>query len=279
MNVRVFDERQPIPPSCKTVRLSRSDIRRGTLLLVNRDHPVRLPASDIEPVGRGIRGSAHAEEREIALERNCSRKLSALLEACGALDRIAVVSGYRSLESQRRLYEASLREYGEAFTASYVALPGASEHQTGLAVDVGLIGGEIDYIRPAFPDEGVCAVFRELAPRYGFVQRYREGKESRTGIASEPWHYRYVGYPHSVAMEHYGLCLEEYIEFVKRYAWGRTHLVVEGGESRAETYFVQATGDATEATVPSGADFFWSGNNADGFVVTVFYAKDGDRYA
>lgn len=277
MNGWIVESREPHHSDYESVRLNRADVHRGTLLLVNRQYPVRLPAARrIDPIPGDILRSANAEEREIALESECSRQLSALLDACEARDRIAVVSGYRSLEAQHRLYEASLTEHGEAFTASYVALPGASEHQTGLAVDVGLYGGELDYIRPSFPNDGVCAAFRLLAPRYGFVQRYPEGKESVTGIACEPWHYRYVGHPHAVAMAHFGVCLEEYIDLLKRHAWGRTHLFAENEEARAEIYYVEATGDATEVPIAGGGVARWSGNNADGFVVTVVRAKEGD---
>ncbi|XID91695.1 D-alanyl-D-alanine carboxypeptidase family protein [Paenibacillaceae bacterium WGS1546] len=276
MNGWIVESREPRHADNEYARLNRADVHRGTLLLVNRHFPVRLPAEGIKPIPGDMLRSANAEELEVSLEPECSRQLSALLDACEARDRIAVVSGYRSLDEQHRLYEASLAEHGEAFTASYVALPGASEHQTGLAVDVGQYGEELDYIRPSFPNDGVCAAFRLLAPIYGFVQRYPEGKEALTGIACEPWHYRYVGHPHAVIMAHLGLVLEEYIELLKRHAWGRTHLFAENGESRTEIYYVEATGEATEVPIAKGGAARWSGNNADGFVVTVVRAREGE---
>ena len=72
-----------------------------------------------------------------------------------------------------------------------------SEHQTGLAIDLGLASEEIDVIRPNFPYSGVCAAFRKQAADYGFILRYPAGKEAVTGIAYEPWHFRYVGVPHA----------------------------------------------------------------------------------
>lgn len=192
-----------------------------------------------------------------------------MIDACEATDKITVVSGYRSSRKQRQIYESTLASHGEAFTASYVALPGASEHQTGLAVDVGLLDRELDYIRPSFSGEGASGVFRDLAPVYGFIQRYQEGKEEVTGIACEPWHYRYVGYPHAAIMEQRGLCLEEYTGYVKDFPWGIRHLCYEDGERVYEIYYVKATGEETDVPIVTGGSAEWSGNNQDGYIITV----------
>lgn len=72
-------------------------------------------------------------------------------------------------------------------------------------------GENVDFIRPDFPYEGISQRFRELAPAYGFIERYPAGKERVTGIAHEPWHFRYVGTSHAKSMARQGLCLEEYL--------------------------------------------------------------------
>lgn len=108
-----------------------------------------------------------------------------------------------------------MAESGEAFTRQYVALPGCSEHQTGLAIDLGRASEHIDFIRPDFPTDGVCGAFRRLAARYGFIERYPRGREAVTGIAHEPWHFRYVGAPHALLLTENGLCLEEYPDFLR----------------------------------------------------------------
>lgn len=87
-------------------------------------------------------------------------------------------------------------------------------HETGLAIDVGKELEEVDFICPEFPYEGVCQIFRELAPMYGFIERYPKGKEAVTGIAKEPWHFRYVGYPHARIIQNLGMTLEEYHAFI-----------------------------------------------------------------
>ena len=162
------------------------------LILVNPRHACPGGVPDLIPVG----GSP------VLLDWQAAQALEALMEE---------LDGWRSFEEQTGIYQSSLAENGPAFTRKYVALPGHSEHQTGLAIDLGLRGPEIDFIRPDFPYEGVCQRFRERAADFGFVERYPAGKEAVTGIAHEPWHFRYVGPSHAREMVHRGLVLEEYL--------------------------------------------------------------------
>ena len=127
----------------------------------------------------------------------------------------AVVSGYRDGEEQEKIFEnkyASFREQGygrrqaRELTEKWVAEPGTSEHETGLAVD-------INPDREKSGDE-VYVWLSENAHRYGFVKRYPEDKTDITGIANEPWHYRYVGETAAREMKKKDMCLEEYIEYI-----------------------------------------------------------------
>lgn len=186
-----------------TLKASRQDLR-GYLILVNASHPLLVPAEGLVPVDR--------RRPDILLQWEAAKALGEALAYIGAGDGIIPVSGYRSRAEQAAIYESSLRENGPAFTKKYVALPGCSEHETGLAIDLGLNRGEIDFLRPDFPYKGICQRFREAAPRFGFIQRYAADKEAVTGIAHEPWHFRYVGRPHAMVMAEKGLALEEYLE-------------------------------------------------------------------
>jgi D-alanyl-D-alanine dipeptidase/carboxypeptidase len=241
------------------VLLRRKDVYRGHLILVNRDHPFR------------------SEGENQQLDATCERQLNALLEACHANGKIKVVSGYRSKHEQQLIYETSLRENGAAFTERYVARPGESEHQTGLAVDLGENKMDLDFIRPSFPDDGVCGTFKKVAPWFGFIQRYKEGKEHITRIACEPWHYRYVGFPHAMMMEQKDLCLEEYIEYIKSYTVIDPYLYSTEKGSVIGIYYVRAEADTTEVPVLNGETYSLSGNNQDGFVVTVFSPQGCDE--
>ena len=130
-----------------------------------------------------------------------------------AQDLIPVHANYPDILLEQEAAQALTRlmDNGPAFTEQFVARPGHSEHQTGLAIDLGLRQQSIDFIRPEFPYEGICQQFRQQAPSFGFIERYPKGKERITGIAHEPWHFRYVGTPHSERMAGLGLTLEEYL--------------------------------------------------------------------
>ena len=186
-------------------------------VLVNTDHPITESTADTKSrlafIGSypGIR----ALDGLIRLDARCLERLNTLLEAVEGRNDIVIVSGYRDLAEQTTIYSDSLRDNGAEYTAKFVALPGCSEHHTGLAVDVGSAAGGLDFIAPAFPDEGVCGAFKARAAEFGFVQRYKAHKEHLTGISCEPWHFRYVGASHAVIMEEYDLCLEEYTEWLK----------------------------------------------------------------
>ena len=126
-----------------------------------------------------------------------------------------VRSGYRSEENQEEIFEskyASFREQGYSkkearkLTEKWVAEPGTSEHETGLAVD-------INPDRDKSGDE-VYRWLSENAHEYGFIKRYPEDKTDITGIGNEPWHYRYVGERAAREIKEKGMCLEEYIDFI-----------------------------------------------------------------
>lgn len=155
------------------------------------------------------------------------------------------------------------------FTNRYVALPQHSEHQTGLAIDVGLYSEHIDFIRPNFPYKGICQNFRKKAYQYGFIERYQEDKEIITQIASEPWHFRYVGIPHSMIMLEKHLCLEEYIEYIKQYSiYQPLNYCFEN--RLFSIFYVPLSHNTATITFTDNAVYQISGNNIDGFIITVW---------
>ena len=134
---------------------------------------------------------------------------------------IVVYSGYRSYATQSVVYNnkiASQRpKYGEEaeeMAAKLVAPPGASEHQTGLAVDLTLTAFlKAEYVlNYDFADTVQGRWLRNNGWKYGFILRFDEDKEGKTGVSYEPWHFRYVGLEHSKAIYERNICLEEYLE-------------------------------------------------------------------
>ena len=116
-------------------------------------------------------------------------------------------SGYRSYSYQQEIFNSIELEKGIKYAKKYVALPGYSEHQTGLAIDIAVIRNKI------FCDEltiDEAEWLKNNAYKYGFILRYPEGKESITGYNYEPWHYRYVGEELSTIIYKNNLTLEEY---------------------------------------------------------------------
>ena len=195
--------------------------------------------------------------------------MSGVLREMDCKEEIVPVSGYRSLPEQEKIYLESLRNNGAEFTQKYVALPGHSEHQTGFAIDLGVKKDNMDFICPAFPYEGICNEFRKVAPEYGFIQRYQKGKERITGISHEPWHFRYVGYPHSKIISEESMSLEEYIYAVKNYTYGRKSLKVRSGNQCIEIAYVPLLQkENMDISLPDDGYYQISGNNEDGFIIT-----------
>ncbi len=236
----------------------RGGIHNGLLILVNAEHPIQHMERPI--LAPAVPGS------DILLDSRAAAMLSGLISRIGAAGEIVPVSGWRSEAEQREIWDGSMRESGEEFTRKYVALPGCSEHQTGLAIDLALRADNIDFIRPEFPYDGVCGRFRALAADYGFVERYQSGKEGVTGIAAEPWHFRYVGRPHARIMCEMGLCLEEYVEYLRAYPYPERLLEVRGEVYEAEVGFA----GARDTLGLPDAPYQVSGNNVDGYIYTLW---------
>lgn len=239
----------------RRVLLEKKDIHKGSLVLVNRDHglPRQIGGEQLQSLGGSV-----------SMEKAAAAQLGRLLER---KREIVCVSGFRSREEQEELYCRSLEEYGEVFTRKYVAEPGHSEHEGGLAVDLAQSGAPPDLIRPSFPDSGVCRSFRKKAPWFGFIQRYEEGKEDVTGIACEPWHFRYVGFPHSLLMRKKGLALEEYLDLLK----ASGELIWKYAGRRFQIRYVDIGGKTSVfAEIPERKGCRISGDNRSGFIVTLF---------
>lgn len=132
---------------------------------------------------------------------------------------LMLCSAYRSVEKQQQLFDRSQQAYmaqgmseEEAYakTATETAIPGTSEHQTGLAADI--VTPTYQMLDAGFADTPAGQWLSEHATEYGFVLRYPQDKQEVTGIIYESWHYRFVGKTHAKLMKESGLCLEEYLQ-------------------------------------------------------------------
>ncbi|MCL2512978.1 MAG: M15 family metallopeptidase [Oscillospiraceae bacterium] len=163
-----------------------------------------------------------------------------------------VNSGYRTYKQQDELYNS-------ADDKNFVQKAGHSEHQTGLAVDIAYknIDGR------NFSGTGEELWLRENAWKYGFVLRYPENKTKTTGISYEPWHYRYVGLPHSYFCHKNSLCLEEYIDFLEN--GGAYTKTIENTDYTV--YYEKP--DKGKINVPEKLSYEVSVDNKGGYVITV----------
>lgn len=151
-------------------------------------------------------------------------ELQAFLDAAKAEGHtLQVISGYRTFarsaellerEIQNRMkYNGISREEAEVIAAQWVAPPGTSEHNTGLAVDI----ISIDYyshhpdLEPSFENDPEAIWMKENCARFGFILRYPKGKTDITGIGFEPWHFRYVGVENATYIMENELTLEEFL--------------------------------------------------------------------
>ncbi|MEG0134058.1 MAG: M15 family metallopeptidase [Clostridium sp.] len=124
-------------------------------------------------------------------------------------------SGYRSYESQEGIYNSNVQTFGLEHASKYVAKPGTSEHQTGLAIDITNEAGIRDGLVESFAETVEGKWLANNAYIYGFIVRYPNGKEDITGYAYEPWHIRYVGKDIAMEITEENLTLEEYIGLYK----------------------------------------------------------------
>jgi len=149
----------------------------------------------------------------------CSEALLQMLEDCTAAGyEPTIVSAYRTQEDQEFLFERKVkfymdaewpREDAERLAATSVAVPGTSEHQLGLAVDI--IGSEYPYLDDYQANTPSQQWLMAHCHEYGFILRYPEGTTDITGIIYEPWHYRYVGTQIAREITDLGITLEEYL--------------------------------------------------------------------
>ena len=197
-------------PIQEEIPISQPDCR---LLLVNPWNPL---SDSFTPYLEELE-NGHAVDMRIASD------LKDMLEAAEAEGlSIIICSSYRSSETQQALYTQKVNQYlAEGFSQEdaereagrWVAVPGTSEHQTGLAIDLVALSYQIlDEKQEETPEQ---KWLMENSYKYGFILRYPSDKSHITGINYEPWHYRYVGEEAARVIYENDLCLEEYLERVR----------------------------------------------------------------
>ncbi len=305
-------------------------IYMGDLILVNGDHPYDFSANsaitasvtDLYPIWmdwplynyKVVNSSLKTTRRGVelinplfdAFLKETAADLGADLASEDSINKIGIndymlTSFYRDMTEQEDTLKEMIDKYGsESAALRYCALPGYSEHHTGLAFDCKIYTD--DGISYTLGDEKTPVLYNWIydnCARFGFIHRYQAGKEQITGTAAESWHFRYVGVPHAGIIKEKGFCFEEYIDFLKGYSY-ENYLIVEAD---TVTYAVYYEAAETETVVipevkdengniitPAGVTeqipdtvtvhlpvgevpYEISGNNVDGFIITITLSK------
>ena len=257
-------------------------VNEGDLVLVNYKHEYTFPSTMEKKIdslwGKEGYNSAYVLGTDTRLSTSIVHSLAQMLTAMKEANIVTlsngyslqVASGYRTYSYQNDLYNKAVSNG----TEGYSALAGHSEHHTGLAFDIKIFykaadGKTATYDLRSSEQDWIL----ENCADYGFILRYPEEKVDVTKILEESWHFRYVGVPHATYITENAICLEEYINLIReKHTYGKSEpLSVTANEKEYLVYFVPASveNSVTSVTVPASGSYTVSGNNIDGFIVTV----------
>ncbi len=240
-------------------------LHAGDLVLVTSEYPFSFKdAADdlVEIATHKEEGSIPVTEEGMMMAERALIPLEEMVAACDAEVqgmRTGVASAYHTEEYQQDVWDQYEQLYGEEYVKTHVAVPGYSEHHTGLAADLTALNrwdGEETFSGSPNAEwmDAHCA-------EYGFVRRYKAEKADVTGINNEDWHFRYVGRAHAAYMNSYDLCLEEYIDLLREHPEEDALLV-----HADKDYKIWFTTEDYIRTPDK--PFTVSGNNIDGYIIT-----------
>ncbi|KFN02685.1 D-alanyl-D-alanine carboxypeptidase family protein [Bacillus clarus] len=222
MNYKLYKDKQAqevntgtiFPKAKETVASMEGDIAvvnnpNSTLVLVNKSRRLPDGYKPQDLVIPKVRYSSEGDQEKKKMREEAAVALEEMFQQ-GDRERIFLfaVSGFRSFDRQKALNTMYKKQDGEAKTAMSSAVPGTSEHQTGLAMDITSQSAKFQ-LETVFGDTKEGKWLSQNAHKFGFVIRYTKEKESVTGYRYEPWHVRYVGNPQATYLYENQLTLEE----------------------------------------------------------------------
>jgi len=231
----------------------------GYLKLVNRDLPMSHDMDYYTLVFVAPILPVRADY--ITVHRTLLTAMQSLFAQADGVGPFFVTSGYRNVARQAEIYE-------NAQDKRYVMPPGHSEHNLGLAADIAIEGVPL---MSAYMSEHPATVWlAQNAWRHGLILRYPYGTEHITGVAYEPWHFRYVGRPHAFYMATANIVLEQYLQMLA--ARHESLTVPLDGRTYHIWYHRPSAG---ELLVPQDLPFSISNSNRGGFVITAWEYLSG----
>ena len=279
---------QSVPQSSKLVfgsklledvELDPDDYAKGELVLINYEHPVpalyeHSPMVTLYSIRQ--KGLFVMKDSEISMKKVATDTINDMFNAAtqAGMRKYNIYSAYRTPEYQQKLLDdavAKLVNKGnteeEALQTALltIASPGNSEHHSGLSMDVGIIDENgVQLNGEAITGTPESTWLQNNSYKYGFIIRYPLEKSDITKISYEPWHLRYVGYHHAIAIFGMDQCFEEYIDYIA--SKGCISVAMDGKEYCRIFYYPK---DTKSIKVPVGFRHEIIGTG-DGYAVTVY---------
>jgi len=265
-------------------QMTQEDISRGSLVLVDKENRYNLKETDLDLV---LVNNAKTVPFQIRpgyanITKLCSTVIAPLdLMMQAYIDEAGentayIFIGYRDEADQQKTLDDFTAMLGREAALQRVALPGHSEHHAGLAMDLGaLVDGvhhTFDYRESNY--HAPTKWFALNSYRFGFVLSFPEDRAVEGESIYEPWHYRYVGYPHSQIMFENDWSLKEYLDEIRRHTLNRP-FTFEYDNVKYEIFYtndmeVKVFNEIDSLTgLPLQNEYDISGNNIDGFIVTI----------
>lgn len=276
-----FEEKNNMPSDYRMITVLNDDIYKGSLILVNYQYESHIDGENLINLYDNISASVGVKDDDMLINNAILKPINDFFDGFktekGATT-ILISSSYRSKSDQTKIYKDSVKETGARSTTYYVAVPGFSEHQTGYCFDTALYNSYGEMME--LDGDGDFKWLIDHCCDYGFIIRYPQNKTNITGIGYEAWHFRYLGIPHAYFISEHKICLEEYISGLKNYTFDNGGLLIDKGDKgRWIVYYVPKLEafNNTDIPVPVSSDkssYTISGNNVDGFIVTVDVTKD-----
>lgn len=243
---------ETVDPNADVLELTAADLTSGPLILVNDTYGFngRQNLTDFSTI---TDTNVKPRDTGMQFESEMSEALCSLFDAYNTANgtvNLQIYSIFQSDLDATSIYSNSL-----------------ADRSTGYGFDIGLItstGEVVPYIQKC--NEWMMSNCWD----YGFIVRYPSEKTTETGTTYSPHHFRYVGKVHSMYMNRNSLCLEEYLEILKDFTADTNGLKTSDGTEDYTIYYVPAESDGTtQVQIPKDTEFTVSGNNMDGYILTI----------
>ncbi|MEG2118206.1 MAG: D-alanyl-D-alanine carboxypeptidase family protein [Clostridia bacterium] len=257
------EQSKPLILEFEKISMDSKQIHRGNLIVVNNENQyVFEPSESLIKISDEKTANYKMGDLTLTLSKSIMKDLNDMLDALSkevSSKSLTISSGFRTYEQQNKIYNS-------AKDKTKTMKPGGSDLHTGLSFSAWVYPSNEGKI-----SSGKFAWLDENCKNYGFIVRYPANKAAITGYDPKndsSTTYRYVGNVHAHLISLNNYCLEEYIEFVKRFSYNN-YYTISYNEKDYAIYYCLSSGDATTISVPKGCKYTISGDNIGGFIVTA----------